>query len=120
GLVLAALLLLPYIAMPVGQHLDPEALAEPTTGSKVSPGLSDKLGKADPSERVSVIIQTRGIPSRALVNAANNEGGNVRRTFKNVDDVVVDLPAAAVAALANRSDVRYMSFDEPTQAPGHL
>jgi subtilisin family serine protease len=132
--VLVALLLVPYV-IPYGEQLVPEVLAQATLGSKISSDLLEKLnpghspsqdsssGKADveaKQDRIPVIIQTSAAPAFGFLSAARTLGGSVSRTYRNFNQVALELPAAAVAALASRSDVKYVSVDRPTEMMGHL
>ncbi|HVG18502.1 MAG TPA: S8 family peptidase [Blastocatellia bacterium] len=81
---------------------------------KFSPDLEDKISK-NPSERVSVLIQTSTNPSSGLLSSLSRSGGITLRAFRNVHAMAVELPAAAVDALSRRLDVDYISLDKPTQ-----
>src|SRR5262245_30371077 len=120
-LAVAALLLITCVAgTPLGLNFSPTVSAQTIApGRKVSSDLQDAINH-NPGARVKVIIQTPAGPSSALLRAARNSSGVVTRIFSNVRGTAVELPASAVAALANRSDVTYVSLDRTTHAAGHL
>src|SRR5438309_10910608 len=120
-LLIAALLLVPYIAgIPFGQSFAPKVFAQSNAASKISVDLRDKLSHSGPQDRVQVIIQTPAAASSGLLKAARSANGIVSRSYANINALALELPASAVAALANRPDVRYVSADRTTKATGHL
>ncbi|MCA1592435.1 MAG: hypothetical protein LC754_07250 [Acidobacteria bacterium] len=80
---------------------------------KVAPELS--AGGAS-SRMVRVIVQTKGHPTAAHDNAIAGKGGAKRQTFNALDAVTADVPASAVAELAARDDVAYVSPDRAVKA----
>ncbi|HEY0079992.1 MAG TPA: S8 family serine peptidase [Pyrinomonadaceae bacterium] len=89
------------------------------TKQKVSDDLREKL-KSSSGERVNVVIQAKGDWTSTLDSALSSNGGSVRRSFQNFNARAVSLPAGAVDAMANRSDVKYVSLDRSVKLLGHL
>ena len=81
--------------------------------SKVAPELTTA---GTSSQTVRVIIQTKGRPTSAQDNALTSAGGRKRHSFELLDMLVADVPANAVATLAARNDVAYVSPDRPVKS----
>ena len=81
--------------------------------SKVAPELSEKAAS---TQMVRVIVQTKGRPTAAHDGAVAGKGGAKRQTFAALDAITVDVPANAVAELAAREDVAYVSPDREVRA----
>ena len=81
--------------------------------SKVAPELSEKAAS---TQMVRVIVQTKGQPNAAQDDAVTRKGGRRRQTFAALDAMTVDVPANAVAELAAREDVAYVSPDRQVRA----
>jgi serine protease AprX len=120
-LVVATLVVAQYVVgIPFGRNLLPNVVAQPQgTRQKLSTVLRDRLEDREPQERVRVIIQTAGAMS-GILSAVKSVGGVVRRDYANLNHIAVDVPAEAVGALAERSDVNFVSEDRPIQVTGHL
>ncbi|MFP5264345.1 MAG: S8 family peptidase [Blastocatellia bacterium] len=86
---------------------------------KLSDDLRATVGK-DPNKRLKVIIQTNAAPSRALVYSVGNSGGSVKKSYRNLNAIAVEIPAKAVEALASRKDIKFASLDATTRVAGHL
>src|SRR3712207_5529759 len=85
-------------------------------GRRQAAKLAPELGSAATSnETVRVIIQTKGA-SAALDAALAERGANKRRRFEALDAVVAEVPAGALAQLAERDDVSYVSPDREVRA----
>jgi subtilisin family serine protease len=83
-------------------------------GSKVAPELSGSAAAS--SHSVRVIIQTKGRPTQAHDGAIKARSGAKRQSFNALDAVTADVPASAVAELAEREDVLYVSPDRAVKA----
>jgi serine protease AprX len=77
--------------------------------------LAPELDSAK-SGTIRVIVQTKGRPTAAQDNAINAKGGSRRKSFDSLDALVADVPATALAELAARSDVLYVSPDRRVRA----
>jgi hypothetical protein len=75
--------------------------------SKVAPELTGSTAAS--SQTIRVIVQTKGRPSAAHDSAIGSKGGRKRQSFDELDAITADVPANAVAALAARDDVEYVS-----------
>jgi len=87
--------------------------------NKVSPDLRKKA-ETRGTERVRVIIQPAGAWEAELDFALQLSGASNIRQFKNFKLHIVDLPAAAAAALAARKDVAYVSLNREIRTLGHV
>ncbi|HEX8556934.1 MAG TPA: S8 family serine peptidase [Pyrinomonadaceae bacterium] len=76
--------------------------------SKLAPEF-ETTGSA--GELVRVLIQTKGRPSAAHDNAIASKGGSRGSAFEALDVVTALVPRGAVASLADREDVAYVSPD---------
>src|SRR5215216_1006626 len=116
-ILLSALLIFSALAIiPVSPRPDNTVAAQSVEalGKKFSPDLDDKVSE-DPSKLISVIIQTPSVPSGGLLSSLSRSKGITMRSFRNVNALAVQLPAAAIEALSRRLDVEYISLDKPTQ-----
>ena len=68
------------------------------------------------SGTIRVIVQTKGHPTAAQEHALAERGGIKRRSLSVLDAFVADVPAGALAAIAAREDVAYISPDRPVRA----
>jgi subtilisin family serine protease len=65
-----------------------------------------------------VIFQTPGGPSAALLAQIKAYGGKVKRRYKNVNEITVQIPACTATLLGARTDVDYVSMERMTVAVG--
>jgi hypothetical protein len=84
---------------------------------KVSADLRQKLSSAS---KVNVVVKSAGAWSRTLDDAVKSNNGTVTKSFANFPLRAVSLPAAAVDALASRSDVGYVALDREVKLLGHV
>ncbi|HYO90818.1 MAG TPA: S8 family serine peptidase, partial [Pyrinomonadaceae bacterium] len=110
---LAALLLAGSSGMMMTQSAQAQSLLQP--GDKMSSDLKGASGS-----KVNVIIQPNGAWSSGLSTAIKSNNGMVKKQFTNIKARVVELPPAAVEALASRSDVQYVSLDRSVKSMGHV
>lgn len=78
--------------------------------------LAPELASATSNETVRVIIQSKNSFSQSQEDAITNAGGAKRRSYEALDAVVADVPANALAALAARDDIAYVSPDRTVRA----
>src|ERR1041384_5663346 len=97
-------------------------LAGPKTKGQAAPGrykkTSDDLDAAVlryPNKKVRVIVQTTGAPPQSLASSISSRGGSVKRSYRNLKALAVEVPANAVNALTSNSDVKFVSLDRSTQ-----
>ncbi len=86
----------------------PKQKKAPKRTSKLAPEF-ESAGPAD--ETVRVIIQTKGRPSAAHADAVASRGGAKGRAFETFDVMTAAVPRSALASLAAREDVAYVSPD---------
>lgn len=84
---------------------------------KVSVELKQTPGSKD---RVDVIVQSAASWDGSLDKVIKENGGNVKRIYKTLNARAVKLPASAVASLAKRNDVSYISPDRSVEKLGHV
>ncbi len=87
-------------------------------GSKVSGDLRQRI-EDSAEDRIPVIIQTIGRPSNDLLRLLGIRG-RVRRSYRNIEAIAIELPPSVVDEVADHHDVEYISFDLPTQMSGHI
>ena len=87
---------------------------------KTSADLRSLLASTSSNERITVIIQPQGKWTSVLDLVLKNLDALTVLKFRNFNARVVMLPAKAVAQLARRSDIRYISPDRPTISSGHI
>jgi serine protease AprX len=114
-----------------------------SAGSKISPDLratvaasqdgDEGRNEGDDGTRVNVIVQQNvsgqnsvygqtaaALPVQGLDSLLDAVGARVTRRFRKLGVLSVSLPPKAVAALASRADVRYVSPDRALEAAGHV
>jgi subtilisin family serine protease len=113
------------MAFPFEQRIISTARAESSKSKphkKVSDDLLDESGKrvrqGRGQELIPVIIQTPD--TNTLPSTLGKMGGRINRSFRKLRAMSAQLPAQAVAALASRADISYISADRQTQVTGHL
>src|SRR3954462_2106103 len=88
--------------------------------SKVSADLRDQMRGARQGARVHVIIQSKKLSDGAFDSLLSFHGGHTRARFNSFNSRAVELPARAVAALAARFDIDFISLDRPNIPFGHV
>ena len=86
---------------------------------KISDNLESTIGK-DPDKKLKVIVQTNAPPSRGLVSSIGAFGARIKKRYRNLNAMSVEIEARAVVSLASNRDVKFVSFDATTQVAGHL
>ncbi|MCA1615781.1 MAG: hypothetical protein LC800_17105, partial [Acidobacteria bacterium] len=96
--------------------------------SKISPDLLGSLSTSSPdgpttnapgggaSKPVRVVIQTQGRSTSAQDAAIAAADGVKVQGYEALDAVVADVPLSALAGLASRTDVEYISADRKVKA----
>ncbi|HEX8355263.1 MAG TPA: S8 family serine peptidase, partial [Pyrinomonadaceae bacterium] len=102
----------------ISVHLSPlsadAAAASPKQkkAQKRASKLAPEFEAAGPAgEFVRVLIQTKGRPSAAHADAVASRGGSKGRAFEALDVLTAAVPRSALASLAAREDVAYVSPD---------
>ena len=91
------------------------AIAQPRSGQKVDPPAARRM--SDIAGRSRVIVQTDDATSLQSVNSmVLQRGGRSRRALPLINARVVDLPNAAIAALAANPLVKRVWLDRPIAA----
>ena len=118
--LLATLLLLSSIAgTHLGRSFTTSALAAGASSKKISDDLRNTINK-DPNKKLKVIVQTNAPPSKGLVSSVNVSGGNVKKSYRNLNAVTIEIPAKAVESLSSAKDIKFVSLDATTRVAGHL
>ncbi|HYG79550.1 MAG TPA: S8 family serine peptidase, partial [Pyrinomonadaceae bacterium] len=92
----------------------------PRHASKVSADLREQVRKSGGSGKVTAIVQPNGEWDDEREGALVAHGATVRKKHENFGARVVEMPAAAVEALAAREDIAYVSPDREMYALGHV
>jgi serine protease AprX len=97
------------------------ALAAKGGKAAIASDLQDKARKESPSNRVRVLVNLGGGDPLAIADTINQLGGEVRKHFRNVGVMVVELPLGAVGALAAIEGLDYVAPDrDVTGLASHL
>ena len=102
-----------------GRAFDASVHAAGATPKKISDDLQGTISK-DPNKRLKVIIQTNAAPSRTLVSSVSSSGGNIKKSYRNLNAVAIEIPAKSIEALVSCKDIKYASLDLTTRVAGHL
>jgi subtilisin family serine protease len=84
---------------------------------KVSADLRQQLTQTN---KLNVVVKSAGAWNKTLDDAVKSNNGTVTKSFANFPLRAVSLPAAAVEALAARSDVDYVALDRDVKLLGHV
>jgi serine protease AprX len=87
-------------------------------GDKLSPDLRELVASANGSERVSVILQGEDLKNESLRDLLRSSGARVSGSYSGLGAQTVEVPADAVARLAELRGVAHLSLDQPTGAFG--
>jgi serine protease AprX len=118
--LLASLLLLSSMAGALpGRRFVASAQSAREIPKKISEDLQGAISK-DSNKKLKVIIQTYMAPSKGLASSISGSGGNIRKSYRNLNAAVVEMPAKAIEALASRKDIKFASLDASTRVAGHL
>ena len=80
------------------------------------PKLAVDLDNMDPNSNVEVIIQFKHSPTEAHHQMVRDRGGALRVSFHSIKGAVYTVPAGALEALANESEVTHISPNRPLGA----
>jgi serine protease AprX len=119
GLLLTSCLLLMILG---GFNLLPQRMgtrAQAAGHSKISPDLEEKIN-GEGNNMIPVIFTTQGESNTALETDLPRWRGALKKVFKNVNGMSVNLPANVIAGFAARSDVAYIALDRTLNVSGHL
>jgi serine protease AprX len=117
AVALTALLVLLATALTPGGPPTVRAGASSNGKVKISSDLKQKMSGTG---KVNVVISSAGAWGSTLTNAVASNGGAVVKTYKNFNVHAATLPPAAVANLADRSDVDYIALDRTVKKLGHV
>src|SRR5256885_1812262 len=87
--------------------------------NKISPDLLE-LTHGAAAQRIPVIIQFKGRPRASFDADLSKNGGHAKADLVNFNSRVMELPPPAVAALAARPDVGFVSLDRTNISFGHV
>jgi hypothetical protein len=97
---------------------DAKADAAGFVGDKISPDLREALSGADAAGSVPVILQGEDLKDAGLSEFLKSSGARVGRSFAALGAQSVDVPAGAVARLAELRGVAHLSLDREVGALG--
>nr|MBA3243480.1 S8 family serine peptidase [Acidobacteriota bacterium] len=109
--ITASLILLSLISVSVAPLTVSAAPATQKSSKRQSKLAPEFDSAAKSSNLVRVIVQTKGRPSAAQESAIKGKGGAHRGSFDELDALTADVPQSALAELAAREDVDYISPD---------
>jgi len=109
--ILASLILLGLVTPYFFSTRTSAAPAASNKSQKHNPKLAPELDSAATNDAVRVIIQTKGRPSAAHDDAIRAKGGVKGHAFDSFDALTAVVPQSAVADLAARDDVAYITPD---------
>jgi len=89
-----------------------------SSNPKISVDLRNLINSGSASQ-VSVIIRTPTAPTSTLSSAVTGSGGTIKKKYTKIYGMAVQLPPAAVANIAARTDVTYIALDRKMQVTGH-
>ncbi|HJQ34348.1 MAG TPA: S8 family serine peptidase [Pyrinomonadaceae bacterium] len=91
--------------------------AQSSSKDKVSADLRQKLSSGG---KLNVVITAASSWNKTLDDAVKSNNGTVTKTYGAFAVRAASLPAAAVEAMAARSDVGYVALDRDVQVLGHV
>lgn len=112
-LSLAAILLVSLSLSPAGAARGGKA--------GIAPDLAEQVQNGSPSSETRLIVSLKGADMAYVAKRVKELGGEVERHFRNVDQMVVNLPLESVGALAEVEGLDYISPDrQVTGNASHL
>jgi len=85
---------------------------------KVAPDLRELLKSGHGSQRINVIIQSKGTWNDSDDVLVQSFGAQKKQTFENLNASLVELPANAADVLASLDEVSYISLDNEIHSLG--
>jgi len=99
------------------------APAQAARGGKagIAPDLADQIRKGSPSSNARLIISLKGADVSFVTRRIEELGGTPRSHYRNVGEMVADMPLEGIGALAEVEGLEYISPDrEVTSLASHL
>ncbi len=87
------------------------ALAASNHKAGVASDLQEEIQKGSPSSRVRLVVSLRGADPLYVAGKVQELGGEVRRHFRNVDEMALELPLGSVTALSEIEGLDYIAPD---------
>jgi serine protease AprX len=87
---------------------------------KIAPDLAQLIQTSPVGSHQKLIVQFNETPRLQIDALLLGLGGTVTRQLNRLGIRIVELPVQAVAALAARDEVQYISLDHPLNALGHI
>ncbi|HWP55710.1 MAG TPA: S8 family serine peptidase, partial [Pyrinomonadaceae bacterium] len=104
--------------VPIGEPF--QVQARTAGSSKIAPDLTELIRKGQGHVRQKLIIQYDDTLPLQIDYLLPSLGGVLKRQLNKLKIRIVDLPLNAVAALASRKEVQYISLDRPVDSFGHI
>jgi serine protease AprX len=115
GSIRACAAFAPIILLIVALTAAPAAGAGNGKG-RLAPDLAEKLKNGSPSDKLRLVVSTlKGANFEAVVDQVRALGFEVSGEFKNVRQLVMELPIEAVESLAGVEGIDYIAPDRPVQ-----
>ncbi len=87
----------------------------------IAPDLAEQIQKGSPSSKNRLVVSLKGGDLADITKRVEDLGGEVKRHFRNIGQMVIDLPLESVGALAEVEGLEYISPDRPvTGNASHL
>ena len=99
------------------------APAEAARGSKagIAPDLAEEMQKGSPASQTHLIISLKGADLAYVTRRIQELGGTPQKHYRNIDQLVADMPLGAIGALAEVEGLDYISPDrEVSSVASHL
>ena len=97
------------------------ALAEKGSRAGLASDLRERIGTESPANSVRLLLNMQGADYDHVARRVKDLGGTVRRSFRNVGVMVVDLPLGQVDSLAETGSLEYLAPDRDiTGLASHL
>ncbi|HEY0101665.1 MAG TPA: hypothetical protein VGB76_22260, partial [Pyrinomonadaceae bacterium] len=76
-------------------------------------GAAQGPGQIGGSQRVRIVLQTKGRPTDEQRSAIASVEGQISQSYEALNALVLDVPRSSLGSLAARTDVAYISPDRP-------
>jgi subtilisin family serine protease len=99
------------------------APAQAAQGGKagIAPDLAEEMQKGSPSSQSHLIVSLKGADVAYVTKRIEELGGTVQKHYRNIDQMVADVPLEAIGALAEVEGLEYISPDrEVSSVASHL
>jgi subtilisin family serine protease len=92
--------------------------------AKFTSDLNERLDKANPEERIRIVVELNEPAGEGLKSFLDISGGTIGRRFRNLNCAAVEAPAETIKQISDLGEVGFASLDSSVatlgDTPGHV